>query len=190
MNKRDKIITAAIDIFSKKGIEKTTVSDIVNQAGIGQGTFYLYFSSKMALMPAIAEVLVEKMHSELVKQVKPAALAEQLDETIEVMFAFTKTYKDLNKLMYSGLTQTEHVKDWETIYGPVYQWMEELLASHQQGGSLREDLNVSYIAKIVIGMIEAAAEQNYLFNEQDPALIAEYRNELKKFVNYAMATKS
>lgn len=190
MNKRDKIIAAAIDIFSKKGIEKTTVSDIVTQAGIGQGTFYLYFSSKMALMPAIAEVLVEKMHGELVKRIEPAALSEQLDETIEVMFAFTKEYKDLNKLMYSGLTQTEHVKDWETIYGPVYQWMEELLAFHQQSGALREDLNVSYIAKIVIGMIEAAAEQNYLFNDQDPALIAEYRNELKKFVNYAMATKS
>lgn len=190
MDKRKKIISAAIDIFSKKGIEKTTISDIVDQAGIGQGTFYLYFSSKMALMPAIAEVLVEKMHGDLVKQIKPATLAEQMDEIIKVMFAFTKTYKDLNKLMYSGLTQTEHIKDWETIYAPVYQWMEELLASHQQAGSLREDLNVRYIAKILIGMIEAAAEQNYLFYDQDPALIAEYRNELKKFVNNAMAANS
>lgn len=186
MNKREKIISAAIDIFPKKGIEKTTVSDIVNQAGIGQGTFYLYFSSKMALMPAIAEVLVEKMHRELVDRVTASRLNEQLEEIIEVMFAYTQEYKDLTKLMYSGLTQTEHVKDWETIYGPVYQWMEELLASHQESGGLRNDLNVTYAAKIMIGMIEAAAEQNYLFQDQDSSIVTEYRKELQKFVTYAI----
>ena len=30
-------------------------------AGIAQGTFYLYFPSKLSVMPAIAEVMVEKM---------------------------------------------------------------------------------------------------------------------------------
>lgn len=189
MNKKEKIISAAIDIFSKKGIEKTTVSDIVNQAGIGQGTFYLYFASKMALMPAIAEILVEKMHRDLAEKVKAGQLNEQLEEIIDVMFAFTHEYKDLTKLMYSGLTQTEHVKDWETIYGPVYQWMEELLASHQQAGDLRKDLNVTYTAKILIGMIEAAAEQNYLFQDQDAAIITEYRKELQTFVAYAIGKR-
>lgn len=190
MNKREKIISAAVDMFSAKGIEKTTISDIVNQAGIGQGTFYLYFSSKLSLMPAIAEVLVEKMHQELVNRVKPGSLHEQLEQTIDVIFAYTKEYKDLTKLMYNGLTQTEHVKDWETIYGPVYQWMEDLLSAHQACGDFRKDLHVSYVAKILIGIIEAAAEQNYLFNDQDPAIVSEYRKELQKFVSYAIVTSS
>lgn len=43
---RQKIVEAASAIFSRKGYSKTRVSDIVDSAGIAQGTFYLYFSSK------------------------------------------------------------------------------------------------------------------------------------------------
>lgn len=48
-------------MFQEKGVEKTKISDIVKLAGIAQGTFYLYFPSKLSVMPAIAEVMVEKM---------------------------------------------------------------------------------------------------------------------------------
>ncbi len=47
--------------FRKRALKKTKISDIVKLAGIAQGTFYLYFPSKLSVMPAIAEVMVEKM---------------------------------------------------------------------------------------------------------------------------------
>src|SRR5699024_11539523 len=50
---------SAMHVFQKNGMEKTTVSEIVKGAGIAQGTFYLYFPSKLSVMPAIASVLVE-----------------------------------------------------------------------------------------------------------------------------------
>lgn len=61
IDKKERIIQSAIDVFSEKGIEKATISEIVKKAGIAQGTFYLYFSSKLAVMPAIAEVMVNKI---------------------------------------------------------------------------------------------------------------------------------
>ena len=61
MGKKKLIVSAAIDSFLEKGIHKTTISDIVREAGIAQGTFYLYFTSKWALMPAIAEVMAGKI---------------------------------------------------------------------------------------------------------------------------------
>ncbi|MCR8682296.1 TetR/AcrR family transcriptional regulator, partial [Enterococcus faecium] len=61
MSKREKIMLAAIDAFKEKGIEKTTISDIVKAAGVAQGTFYLYFPSKLSVMPAIAEHLIAQM---------------------------------------------------------------------------------------------------------------------------------
>ena len=45
----------------RKRASKTKISDILKLAGIAQGTFYLYFPSKLSVMPAIAEVMVEKM---------------------------------------------------------------------------------------------------------------------------------
>lgn len=42
----NKIVDAALVLFSKKAVQKTTVSDICKQAGIAKGTFYIYFETK------------------------------------------------------------------------------------------------------------------------------------------------
>ena len=38
--------TTAFELFTTKGLTKTTISDIVDQAGVAKGTFYLYFKDK------------------------------------------------------------------------------------------------------------------------------------------------
>ena len=44
--KKDALLNAAFDIFTNHGINKTSISDIVEKAGVAKGTFYLYFSDK------------------------------------------------------------------------------------------------------------------------------------------------
>lgn len=44
--KKEALLNTAFDLFTTKGIHKTSISDIVNQAGVAKGTFYLYFSDK------------------------------------------------------------------------------------------------------------------------------------------------
>ena len=44
--KEDALLNTAFDLFTKQGIYKTSISDIVNQAGVAKGTFYLYFKDK------------------------------------------------------------------------------------------------------------------------------------------------
>jgi len=41
--------------FLEKGYEQTTVSDIVREIEVAQGTFYYYFSSKEEILEAIIE---------------------------------------------------------------------------------------------------------------------------------------
>lgn len=43
---KDQLINAAVRMFHQKGFQKTRISDIVSEAGVAQGTFYLYFKSK------------------------------------------------------------------------------------------------------------------------------------------------
>jgi len=47
---RDAIWTAAIDLFSEKGFDDTTVEDIVAAAGTSRRTFFRHFESKRDLM--------------------------------------------------------------------------------------------------------------------------------------------
>lgn len=43
------IVDAALNSFSEKGIDKTSIRDIMERSGLGLGTFYLYFSDKKSL---------------------------------------------------------------------------------------------------------------------------------------------
>ncbi len=47
---RENIQKASINLFSRYGIKKTAVDDIVKVAGIGKGTFYLFYPSKEDLL--------------------------------------------------------------------------------------------------------------------------------------------
>ena len=44
--KRDALLNTAFHLFSTKGMQKTSISDIVEEAGVAKGTFYLYFQDK------------------------------------------------------------------------------------------------------------------------------------------------
>ncbi len=47
--KRNALLNAAYELFTGKGIHKTSISDIVERSGIAKGTFYLYFLDKYDL---------------------------------------------------------------------------------------------------------------------------------------------
>ncbi len=51
---REKIVAAAMELFAKKGFDRTTVDEIVARAGVAKGTFYLYFKSKDDLIRELA----------------------------------------------------------------------------------------------------------------------------------------
>lgn len=45
-NKKNALLKSAFDIFTKTDIHSVSVQDIVKQAGVAKGTFYLYFKDK------------------------------------------------------------------------------------------------------------------------------------------------
>ena len=53
--RRKEILNAAIKVFSEKGYEKTSITDIAKSIDIAQGLGYRYFSSKEELFDAALE---------------------------------------------------------------------------------------------------------------------------------------
>ena len=47
--KKNSMMETAFQLFTSKGIANTTISDIVEMAGVAKGTFYLYFKDKYDL---------------------------------------------------------------------------------------------------------------------------------------------
>ena len=46
LKKRESLLNTAFELFTTKGIHDTSISDIVEKAGVAKGTFYLYFKDK------------------------------------------------------------------------------------------------------------------------------------------------
>ena len=51
----DELMDAALALFIAKGIEATTISEIVRDAQVAKGTFYHYFTSKNEILSALRE---------------------------------------------------------------------------------------------------------------------------------------
>ena len=51
--KKIKLIDAAYDLFTSKGVNITPIDDVVKLAGVAKGTFYLYFKDKYDLLDQI-----------------------------------------------------------------------------------------------------------------------------------------
>lgn len=51
--RRGQILDAATKVFAAKGFHPTTIKDIAREAGIADGTLYLYFENKTALLLGI-----------------------------------------------------------------------------------------------------------------------------------------
>lgn len=67
MTRKDALMQAGMKLFATNGFHGTKVSDIVREAAVAQGTFYLYFDSKVELFAALlqqfANLLLDTMVS-------------------------------------------------------------------------------------------------------------------------------
>ncbi|MFI3227458.1 MAG: TetR/AcrR family transcriptional regulator [Clostridia bacterium] len=59
ITKRDLILQNAIEIFCDNGFERTTISGVAKQAGIGKGTVYEYFKSKEELFASCVQTMLD-----------------------------------------------------------------------------------------------------------------------------------
>lgn len=186
-NKKELIINSAIESFRTNGIERTKISDIVKHAGIAQGTFYLYFPSKLAVMPAIAKTMVNKMVNTVKKEVDiKSSLKVKIEQLINTIFNVIQNEREVFALLYAGLASTEHLKEWESIYQPFYDWLIKLLELAKINGEIQVSLKSNIIAKLIIGLIESAAEQVYLYDNPTIELVDEHKVETLSFIKNAI----
>ena len=59
--RKSQIIQASLQLFAAKGYENTTVSNIIESAGISKGGFYHHYNSKEALLEDIVQMLIGDM---------------------------------------------------------------------------------------------------------------------------------
>ena len=75
--KMNTLLQTAFDLFTGKGFAKTTVSDIVNQAGLAKGTFYLYFKDKYDLRDKLIAFKASQLFDDAHKALDAAVIPDR-----------------------------------------------------------------------------------------------------------------
>src|SRR5262245_26711248 len=89
-DKRERILLSAMRVFALKGYYGAKVSDIAEDAGVADGTIYLYFRSKDDLLISLFEAQMERVHDAL-----EGAMVGATDAA-DKLRRFIRAYTDLN----------------------------------------------------------------------------------------------
>ena len=82
--KLDNLLDCAFILFTTKGIENTSVSDITKKAKVAKGTFYLYFKNKYE----IKDILIYNKSNEIFNMAKRALDKENIKSFHEKVLFF------------------------------------------------------------------------------------------------------
>src|SRR5262245_54733315 len=98
---RDKVFTAALEVFARRGYEGASLSEIVSAAGVTKPTLYYYFQSKEGLFNALLQYAYEECFERMQSAVARAKGVEaQLTELLVSLFDFLRRRKDLTRLVF------------------------------------------------------------------------------------------
>ncbi len=111
---KSKLISSAKKIFSEKGYYDTKVSDIVKEAGVAQGTFYLYFKSKEEIFKEIILDITNNIESILKKYEKSRDSVENIIINLKAeVTTYLYTHKEIARIF---LFQLFTMKEFIDIY--------------------------------------------------------------------------
>ncbi len=185
-SRRTQILNAARRSLAEKGFEATTVSEIVASAGVAQGTFYLYFPSKVSLV----EALCEEMFAQILEAVQAAitsaeSFAVGLEAGVRAVFEESRSYQDVLEIINARLGFLSTPSELAKLDEPYYQLVASFIERGQASGEVRSDADPDLSARLVVGLIERATEDCLLYRPELPR--EPYIEEVTRFILQALA---
>jgi len=145
---RDRIIRAASRLFSERGVAATTVEEITNEADVGKGTFFNYFSSKEDLLAHVCKLKMGKIREVVSRSIRSREPMDQVmyDLAMVLVEEFSPSpalaLNVLAALFSSESARQQMAYNFEEDRLVVA----ELMAARQQRGELRADYTATELA--------------------------------------------
>ena len=139
--RRAQLVAAATDAFARQGVAATSVADIVRSAGVAQGTFYLYFTSKddviLAVVAGVAETMLTSLQGRLDTAEMPAKDRLRAFGRLLGDLARDGELSDVTDFIHRAENRTLHDRFAEHLLPRLLPLMEQLVADGVTDGSFR-----------------------------------------------------
>ena len=142
------IVAAAVDLFSRKGYEKTSIEDLAKTAGIGKSTVYTYFKAKEEIFLAFCDEELEYSFSTLRERVDPdAPLIEQLHTLFMLQYEYVTRNREFGRILVRETLFPKSVSILVQESNQRYlDALGEILARAKERGEIRPELDNFFLA--------------------------------------------
>lgn len=134
--KRDALLVAAFALFTDKGINDTSISDIAKKANMAKGTFYLYFKDKFEIRDRLIAEKAGQIFSKALQEVNKVSL-ETLEDYVIFLIDSVVNQLEKNKILLKFISKNlswgvfqkalllENNSDGDSFYNRYYKLLDE-----------------------------------------------------------------
>lgn len=136
METREKLLNAAEKVFGKKGYFETSVVNITQEAGVGQGTFYNYFLSKKEIFDALIHEYSRQLRKTIKEEMKNSATHEEAQKKgFLSFFNWVKKHPDLYSIVQQAVVVDQELYRW--YYGKLASGFLKSLSAGVEDGEFK-----------------------------------------------------
>jgi len=159
-DKREAILRAAITVFAHNGYFNSKVADIAREAGVADGTVYLYFKSKEDILHSVFDRSVDEAIGEAKKIVETINdPKEKLRQIALLHLERLGDDRDLAVVFQVELRgSTKFMEEFSAAgFAEYLALIRSTFEEGQHAGVFRADLNAKVVAKILFGALDEMA---------------------------------
>ena len=163
---KEKILEAGFRIFAEKTIDKVSMNDVAEAAGLGVATLYRYYSSKPVLVLEICTWAWEKQIRRTLRSLDEIAkytAAENLNYFLDVFLDIFQKNKDILRLnqffnvyIHSGEVSPEMIKPYRRMIDALSERFHAIYEKGKADGTLRTDIPEAEIFSGTLHLMLAA----------------------------------
>jgi TetR/AcrR family transcriptional regulator, fatty acid metabolism regulator protein len=155
--KRERILEAAVKVFAAEGFYNAKVAQIAQEAGVADGTIYLYFKSKDDLLISLFEHRMEDINAHLREELSRAVSAEdKLRAVVRLHLGLVQENRHMAEVICVELRQSsKFIKEYANPkFGEFLRLIAGAIAEGQKSGELRSDVDPALIARALFGALD------------------------------------
>lgn len=155
--KRARILQAAAEVFAERGYHATRITEIARKAGVADGTIYLYFPSKDALLVALVDDAIGRFFDVLDGELGGLhSASEKLSRIVALQLGMLESHRALAEVFTVNLRETR--RSLRALVVPKFQIyldrIADVVAEGQRRGEFRTDLPPMLVARTIFGALD------------------------------------
>ena len=158
-DKRERILSAAERIFARHGFFAAKVSDVAKEAGVADGTIYLYFKSKDDLLISLFERRMLELTEALQAAIAGKPPREQLRSFIRTYLQKCSDEAAATEVLTIELRQSsKFMKEYENpAFADFLRMLGGIITAAQASGDLTQAIPAHIAARMIFGVLDELA---------------------------------